>query len=133
MCNSPLSLAPYRQPGTWLQVPDSSPNDGQARGTSDGSSVAPRRYGLEIPRISSFYGIVIWMYHDGHNPLHFHAEYGEYQVRILINSFQPIDQGLPRRALRLVQEWARLHRNELIVNWDKVRAGQSLDTIEPLP
>jgi hypothetical protein len=67
-----------------------------------------------MPRISSFCGIVIWMYFDDHNPPHFHAEYREYMARVVIDSLEPLDEELPRRALRLVQEWAALHRDELI-------------------
>jgi hypothetical protein len=86
-----------------------------------------------MPRVSEFYGIIIWMYHDDHFPPHFHAQYGEYMVRVLINSAEPLDQGLPRRALRLVQEWAAMHRDELLANWEKARAFQDLDRIDPLP
>ena len=28
-----------------------------------------------MPRISMFFGIVIYMYYDDHNPPHFHASY----------------------------------------------------------
>ena len=40
-----------------------------------------------MPEISRFYGIVIKMFFDDHNPPHFHALYGEYEVLININSF----------------------------------------------
>jgi hypothetical protein len=73
------------------------------------------------------------MYFDDHNPPHFHAEYGEHMARIVIDSLEPMDEQLPRRALRLVQEWGALHRHELMANWDKARAGVPLDSIEPLP
>lgn len=86
-----------------------------------------------MPRISEFYGIVIWMYHDDHSPPHFHAEYGEYMVRVLIDTLEPLDRGFPRRALRLVQEWSRLHRDELMANWRKAQSLEPLDRIEPLP
>ena len=86
-----------------------------------------------MPRISSFYGIVIWMFHNDHEPAHFHAEYGEYWVRLRIDTLEPMDWGFPRRALRLVQEWAGLHRGELMANWAKARESQPLDRIEPLP
>ena len=86
-----------------------------------------------MPRVSSFYGIFIWMYFDDHNPPHFHAEYGEYMARIGIDSLEPMDAGLPGRALRLVQEWATIHGEDLMTNWDKARQGLPLDKIEPLP
>jgi len=30
-----------------------------------------------MPEISRFYGIIIKMYYDDHNPPHFHVEYGK--------------------------------------------------------
>jgi hypothetical protein len=73
------------------------------------------------------------MFHDDHHPAHFHAEYGEFKVRIRLDTLEALEPGFPPRALRLVREWADLHRDELSVNWQKARASQSLDTIEPLP
>lgn len=86
-----------------------------------------------MPRISSFYGIVISMYWNDHAPPHFHAIYGERDARFMIESNEMMDETLPRRAQRLVQEWAELHREELLENWRKARAGLQLDRIEPLP
>lgn len=73
------------------------------------------------------------MYFNDHDPPHFHAEYGEHQTRVLIDSLVPIDQGFPVRALRLVREWAALHVDELDANWERARAGLPLGRIEPLP
>ena len=86
-----------------------------------------------MPRISAFYGIVISMYFDDHDPPHFHATYGEHRARILIESLESMDSGFPVRALRLVREWAALHLSELTLNWDRARARKPLDTIDPLP
>jgi hypothetical protein len=62
-----------------------------------------------MPEISRFYGIVIKMFFDDHNPPHFHALYGEYEVLININSFAVFAGKLPPRALGLVIEWATQH------------------------
>jgi hypothetical protein len=40
--------------------------------------------------------------------------------------------SLPPRALRLVEEWARLHEEELLANWERARGHESLERIEPL-
>lgn len=37
-----------------------------------------------MPTISMFYGILIRMYYDDHNPPHFHAFYGNYKARFSI-------------------------------------------------
>ena len=39
-----------------------------------------------MPRISEFYGIVIYMYYSDHAPPHFHAIYGQFEAEILIRS-----------------------------------------------
>jgi hypothetical protein len=37
-----------------------------------------------MPRISTFFGIVIWMYYNDHQPPRFHATYGGQEALILI-------------------------------------------------
>jgi hypothetical protein len=86
-----------------------------------------------VPRISAFYGIVITMYYRDHRPPHFHAIYGEHEAQIVIETLEPLAGALPRRALRLVQEWAELHTDELEENWTRAEARLPLATIEPLP
>lgn len=86
-----------------------------------------------MPRISEFYGIVIWMYHNDHDPPHFHAEYGEFMARIAIESGDALDGPLPTRAMRLVQEWAHLLHDQLLVNWEKpAHPPRSIES-NPLP
>lgn len=86
-----------------------------------------------VPRISSFYGIVIAMYYRDHHPPHFDAIYAENEAQVEIETLEPIGGELPARALRLVQEWARMHPAELEANWARAAAHLPLDTIEPLP
>jgi hypothetical protein len=85
-----------------------------------------------VPRISAFYGIVIAMYYRDHAPPHFHAIYGEHEATIVISTGDVLHGTLPTRALRLVQEWATEHRDELGRNWDRARRRLPLDSIEPL-
>ena len=88
-----------------------------------------------VPRISSFYGIVIWMYHDESHHLgrpHFHARYGDDEASIDIEDLAVIAGRLPTRARRLVVEWARAHQTELRENWDRARRHQPLQRIDPL-
>jgi hypothetical protein len=86
-----------------------------------------------MPRISTFYGIVIAMYYRDHHPPHFHAIYAEHEAQIVIETLEALAGELPPRALRLVQEWAELHRTELEANWARAEAHLPLVTIEPLP
>lgn len=39
---------------------------------------------------------------------------------------------LPRRALAMVLEWAQLHRETLLENWQRAEAHDPLISIEPL-
>lgn len=85
-----------------------------------------------MPRISSFYGIVISMYFNDHSPPHFHATYGEREAQIALRTLEPIRGSLPDRALRLVRAWATRHEAELHANWERARSGVPLVPIEPL-
>jgi hypothetical protein len=86
-----------------------------------------------VPRISMFYGIVIAMYFDDHPPPHFHAKYGEHQAQVVIATGEVLYGSLPRRALRLVQEWAEIHREELVADWQLAEREEPLVSIDPLP
>ena len=84
-----------------------------------------------MPQISVFYGIIILMNFSDHAPAHFHAWYGDYKVIIHIKD-GVIKGEMPGRALRMILEWLDLHRDELLVNWEKSQTGVPLDRIEPL-
>ena len=87
-----------------------------------------------MPRICEFYGIVISMYYgEEHAVAHFHASYAGVWATFAIDDLAPLAGELPRRAMRMVQEWGRLHQQELRHNWDRMRTGQAPERIEPLP
>jgi hypothetical protein len=85
-----------------------------------------------VPEISRFFGIVIKMFFDEHNPPHFHALYGEFEALIEIRTLTVFAGHLPPRALGLVVEWATLHQDELLNDWDRAQRQQTLVKIEPL-
>ena len=85
-----------------------------------------------MPQISRFFGIIISMYYDDHNPPHFHATYGEYNAEIGINDFIVMEGKLPSRVLGLVIEWASLHQEELLANWNRIEKGVPIENIAPL-
>ena len=82
-----------------------------------------------MPEISRFLGIVIGMFYSEHGVAHFHAVYGEHEISVEMES-GTIE--FPARALRLVLEWANLHKQELIENWQLARQGQPLKRVAPL-
>jgi len=85
-----------------------------------------------MPRVSAFFGIIIYMYYNDHMPPHFHAEYGEHEAIYEIDTLDITRGGLPRRAHALVLEWAALHRRELRDNWELARKEKPLVEIEGL-
>ena len=88
-----------------------------------------------MARISFFYGITIWMYHDEIHHWgrpHFHASYGDAEASIDIENLAIIAGELPPRARRLVAEWARAHQGELRKNWKRARCHKPLVPIAPL-
>ncbi|MCK2097515.1 DUF4160 domain-containing protein [Thauera aromatica] len=85
-----------------------------------------------MPIISRFFGIVIRMFFNEHAPPHFHAEYGEYRATIDIRLLAIIDGKLPRRATELVLDWAELHQEELLRDWDLCQNHEQPAEIQPL-
>jgi hypothetical protein len=85
-----------------------------------------------VPAISRFFGIVIAMFFDDHDPPHFHARHASGEARVRIDTLEFMDSSLGRRQERFVLAWAELHRDELAENWQRARAGETLNSIEPL-
>jgi hypothetical protein len=85
-----------------------------------------------MPTLSRFFGIVIFMNYNDHNPPHFHARYGEQEVTIEIESGL-VRGEMSRRALEMVFAWTELHRDALRRNWERARARLPLEPIAPLP
>jgi hypothetical protein len=94
--------------------------------------VVPGSYLPRMPRLSAFYGIVIYMYWADHAPPHFHAIYGGSEAQVLIENGRVLAGSLPRTAARLVREWTALHRAELLEDWRLAQASQDLLPIDGL-
>ena len=85
-----------------------------------------------VPEISRFFGIVIAMYFKDHAPPHFHASYRGRIIRVNIESGEIMSGSFPRRARRLVLQWLRLHRHELMTDWHLAQKRKPLRAIAPL-
>jgi len=86
-----------------------------------------------MPKLSVFYGITITMHWDEphRRTPHFHALYGEHEASLDFAG-EVIAGFLPRRILRLVQDWAELHADDLAANWGLAVNGKPLNQIAPL-
>ena len=85
-----------------------------------------------MPTICVFYGIYVTMYWNDHSPPHFHAAYGSQTVLIDIRTTSVLQGDLPKRELKLVLQWAREHKQELMENWNLCQKGQHPHQIAPL-
>jgi hypothetical protein len=85
-----------------------------------------------MPEIARFFGVVIKMLWDVHNPPHFHAFYAGEEALVDINSLSLFAGRLSPRALGLVIEWATLHQQELLNDWRRAEGQEPLLRIEPL-
>lgn len=85
-----------------------------------------------MPRIAEFYGIVVAIYYNDHEPPHVHVSYAGARALVGIDPIVVLRGEVPRRALGLISEWAAIHQGELIDNWERARAHQPLRAIAPL-
>ena len=85
-----------------------------------------------MPEISRFFGIIVRMFYDEHNPPHFHAEYSgnkaifDFGGNVLKGSLSSTT------ATKLVREWIDLHVSELEEDWELAKENRKLKKIEPL-
>lgn len=84
-----------------------------------------------MPELSRFLGIVIAMFYRDHEPGHFHAVYGEYEITVGIED-GVVKGEFPRRALRHVLEWYEANKPALAENWIRAKERQPLQPIPPL-
>jgi len=85
-----------------------------------------------MPELSRFFGIVIAMFYNDHEPPHFHVRYGSQKARFAIGDLRMLDGDLGPRGRGLVVEWAVLHRKELERDWQLARERKPLKPIAPL-
>ena len=85
-----------------------------------------------MPEISRFFGIVVRMYYDEHNPTHLHAEYSgnkavfDFQGNIIMGNVSS------KTAIKLLREWIDIHEKELMEDWNLARANKEIKKINPL-
>jgi len=85
-----------------------------------------------MPEISRFFGIIVAMYYDDHQPPHFHVRYGSNKGRFAIDDLRMLDGDLSPRTRGLVIEWAALHQEELRRDWELAGRHEPLVPVSPL-
>ena len=85
-----------------------------------------------MPEISRFFGIIIRMFFDEHNPPHIHAEHQGNKAVFDLNGNMTQGTLKSRTAIKLVREWIDLHVVELQEDWELAQAGKEIKKIDPL-
>lgn len=84
-----------------------------------------------MPSISMFFGIIIYMYYDDHNPPHFHTRYQGHKAAFDFEG-DMIAGELPLKQRKLVAAWAVMHADELSANWELLMRAEEPYRVEPL-
>ena len=88
-----------------------------------------------MPSLSTFYGIIVYMYfmdNKQHHLPHIHVKYQEYEVIISIPEGDVLEGGIPSSKMKLVQAWMEIHKDELVADWELAVSGEQPYKIEPL-
>jgi len=85
-----------------------------------------------MPEICRFFGIIIRMFYDEHNPPHFHAEYQAQKAVFDFRGNMLKGNLNSRTAVKLVREWIDIHFVELEQAWTAARQYQAIKKIDPL-
>jgi hypothetical protein len=85
-----------------------------------------------MPELSRFYGVIIKRYYRDHLPPYFHAEYGEYELVVGIMPIVVREGAAPARVRSMVLEWAAVHRQALLADWQRCEGGLEPEAIPSL-
>lgn len=69
---------------------------------------------------------------ERHHVPHFHAYYQENVAVFSISPVELVTGTMPQRQQRLIEAWAELHQEELLVDWNLLQEGKRPAPIDPL-
>lgn len=84
-----------------------------------------------MPTLSMFFGIIIRMFVDDHNPPHFHASYQGNEATFDLRG-DLLEGDMPSKQQKLIAAWAEIHHEELEANWQLATNKEALFKIQPL-
>ncbi len=85
-----------------------------------------------MPYVSMFFGIIIRMFQNDHNPPHFHALYQGQEAKFDFDGNLLVGNLKSRTAKALIKKWAKLHKAELEENWERAQKLGNIEKIAPL-
>lgn len=71
-----------------------------------------------MPTFYIIEGVKIELFFDDHNPPHFHAIIAEYDALIEIEASNIMKGNLPKNKRKLILEWAKENRDDLMSIWN---------------
>jgi hypothetical protein len=81
--------------------------------------------------LSSFYGLILTMNFQDHNPPHFHARYAEFKATFDFDGNMTTG-SMPEKKQALIRAWCILHKEELEANWVLSKENEAVIRIDPL-
>jgi Domain of unknown function (DUF4160) len=72
------------------------------------------------------------MYYGDHRPPHFHVEFQGEKASFSFDGELLAGSLSSKTARKLIREWTRRHKLELMINWKNIEKGRPLNRIEPL-
>jgi hypothetical protein len=85
-----------------------------------------------MPTISVFYGLIITMNYNEHNPPHIHVRYQDDEALVWIDDGEVHSGGLSNRHRNFIRAWVDIHREELYADWQLCKFGEQPLKIDPL-
>jgi len=88
-----------------------------------------------MPSLSTFYGIIVYMYfmdNKQHNLPHIHVKYQGDEVVVSIPEGDVLQGEIPSRKMKLLQAWIEIHKDELVADWELAVSGEQPYKIDPL-
>jgi len=85
-----------------------------------------------MPYVSMFFGIIIRMFYNEHNPPHFHADYQGSVAEFDFDGELIKGNIKSNVAKKLIKEWAEIHKTELEANWKNLESGIQILKIKVL-
>jgi len=85
-----------------------------------------------MPIISKFFGIVVRMFYDEHNPPHIHVEYQNKKAVFDFSGNIVRGDLESRTAIKLIREWVDAHVLDLQEDWKLAKSGKEIKAITPL-
>lgn len=85
-----------------------------------------------MPELFRFFGIVVRMFYDDHDPAHVHVEYQGRKAKIDLEGTILKGSLGSKTAEKLVREWLVLRSDQLERDWELAMRGEPLEKIAPL-